>query len=404
MKPTITLPPFPHAVEKWWWKATKEKWPDWGEEKLLNSLRQEIVAQSDRFNKDRSFEAGSYGSRDLSIFAYGNFYFSRTWMAMNYAVAETFASCKWSAPRKGPIRILDLGSGTGSSGLATLHLLRYFGIKNPIELTAWDYSGKSLSFLKNLKRGCSELWPETKVVTNRCDLRTFANFDQQQKFDLILMGYSFNEIMQDQEISDRDLWLCECSQLLKRSGFLIITEPAEMKICKNLQKSASMLIKRYKSLYIHAPYLNGLNCPMAQKESKFFSHEVRRYRPVQIVEILNRPLRLEIREVKYGFTILSPILPDHQDSDFRTFRIISPIKKRKGTISFLGMGSDGQEYLYEFQRRDLLKEEMDDLLFLERGDIMRLEEGEIIEEKKRVRLNSSLALKEVFVPRLGLSI
>ena len=68
------------------------------------------------------------------------------------------------------------------------------------------------------------------------------------------------------------------------------------------------------------------------------------------------------------------------------------------------MGSDGQEYLYEFQRRDLLKEEMDDLLFLERGDIMRLEEGEIIEEKKRVRLNSSLALKEVFVPRLGLSI
>ena len=404
MKPTITLPPFPDSIENWWWNATKEKWPDWEEEKLLNSLRQEIVAQSDRFNKDRSFEAGSYGSRDLSIFAYGNFYFSRTWMAMNYAVAETLSFSNWTAPRKGPIRILDLGSGTGASGLATLHLLRNFGIKNPIELTAWDYSGKSLSFLKNLQRGCSELWPESRVVTNRYDLRSFANHDQKQKFDLVLMGYSFNEILQDQEICDRDLWLLECCQLLKRSGFLIITEPAEMKICKNLQESASMLNKRNKSLHIHAPYLNGLHCPMAEKESKFFSHEVRRYRPVKTVEILNRPLRLEIREVKFGLSILSPTFPNHEVSGFRTFRIISPIKKRKGTISFLGMGSDGQEYLYEFQRRGLLKEEMNNLLFLERGDIMHLEGGEIKEEKKRVRLNSIRSLRGAFVPRIGVSI
>ena len=53
------------------------------------------------------------------------------------------------------------------------------------------------------------------------------------------------------------------------------------------------------------------------------------------------------------------------------FRIISPIRK-KGTISFIGVGGNGTEYHYELQRRDLKNLKKQKLLFLERGDILRL--------------------------------
>ena len=46
------------------------------------------------------------------------------------------------------------------------------------------------------------------------------------------------------------------------------------------------------------------------------------------------------------------------------------IKKRKGTVSFIGVSSDGEEYTYEFQQRELQKEELNDLLCLTRGDII----------------------------------
>ena len=90
MKPSITLPPYPGELEDWWWKQTVQQWPDQGEERILNLLRQEIVRQSDRFNKTRDFDPSSYGARDLSILAYGNFYSPRTFAACGYALAEAF--------------------------------------------------------------------------------------------------------------------------------------------------------------------------------------------------------------------------------------------------------------------------------------------------------------------------
>ena len=84
---SLQLPTYPQELEAWWWQKALTKWSDHGEEKILNLLRREIVEQSDRFNKKRIFDLGAYGSRDLSILAYGNFFFPRTWYAMNLCLA-----------------------------------------------------------------------------------------------------------------------------------------------------------------------------------------------------------------------------------------------------------------------------------------------------------------------------
>ena len=123
------------------------KWPDYSEEKLLNLIRREIVEQSDRFNKTRSFDPNSYGSRDLSLVSYGNFFFpvlGKQWLlpCPRLTFSET-----GKLPAKDHA-ILDLGSGSGASGLASLFLLRKWGLTNSMALEAWDYSGKSLAMMK----------------------------------------------------------------------------------------------------------------------------------------------------------------------------------------------------------------------------------------------------------------
>ena len=398
MKPTVLLPIFPKEIEYWWWSKAQEKWPEMGEEKRLNLLRQEIVEQSDRFNKSRSFDSSSYGSRDLSISAYGNFYFSRTWMAVLFAVAETLTRCQWTIPKNGPIRILDLGSGSGASGLACLSLIRSLGIQNPLELHPWDYSSKSLHHLKDLHRACYNLWPDSKVFPKRNDLRFQMQDKKKYRYDLLLLGYSFNEIREEQELLESVQWLKQAAKVLKRSGCLIITEPAESQICRNLHGIMDRLVKDGKNLFHFAPYLNGLPCPMIRNDSKYFSHEVRRYPTIETVEKINRPLHLEIREVKFGLSILGLDEPELKSPPLHFLRIISPVKKRKGTISFLGLAADGVEYYYEFQRREMSEEAKSNLLFLERGDVLKIEANLEVKEGNRIRL-SEKDLKPIFLPR-----
>lgn len=366
----------------------------------MNLLRHEIIEQSDRFNKDRAFDPTAYGSRDLSILAYGNFYFSRTWMVAAFALSETLTRCRWKLPKKGPIRILDLGSGSGASGLSCLFFMRRFGISNPIEVHAWDYSGKSLTYLKNLHRERSELWPNSKLVSDRVDLRFSLQEKKDLKFDLIFLGFSFNEILQDQDPRITTSWLQSVCDQLKTNGRLVLTEPAEPEICRKLHQTTAALSTENENLSHWAPYLNGFACPMTANASKYFSHEVRTSSPLSTVERINRPLGLEIRQVKFGLAILGLETPPAvmESPDF--FRLISPVKKRKGTLSFLGMAADGKEYRYEFQRRDLEKEQLKDLLRMERGDVVRSQKQLTANEAGRVRFGKDDRIDLIFAPRI----
>ena len=406
MQPTTFLPPFPQAVEKWWWMEACNTWPEISEDKLLNLIRKELVKQSDRFNKFRNFEPESYGKRDLSILGYGNFYFSRTWTAMTYAFGEAIHLRGWVPPKKGPIRILDLGSGTGASGLSCLHMIRSLGIDNHIQLEAVDYSSKSLAFLKKLHSAKKELWSDTRVTTTRLDLKYPSEENYRKKYDLIILGYSLNELLDDKEQDDPE----ECYKQvlhsipaqLKSNGLAVITEPAQSNLCHLLQQSSAEVSKTDKDLHLHAPYFNGMQCPLAESNSKFFSHEVRKTLPLTTVEKINRPLNLEIREVKFGLSMLGYGIPRNLGNSYQVCRLISPLKKRKGTVSFIGMAANDREYTYEFQRRDLEKEELNDLMYLARGDIVKANmPEEAISANERIRISGMDKLHPLYMPRIN---
>lgn len=408
MQPTAFLPPFPKAIEEWWWMQATNQWPELSEDKLLNLIRKELVQQSDRFNKFRNFDANAYGKRDLSILAYSNFYFSRTWSAMTFAMAEAIHLRGWKPPQKGPIRILDLGSGTGASGLSCLHTIRSLGIENHIQLEAVDYSNKSLAFLNKIHLAKKDLWPDTRVNTNRLDLKFPHDQRNRKKYDLILLGYSLNELLSEEPDDDEE----ECYKhllytlptWLKSNGMAIITEPAQGNICHLLHQKCAELINDHGDLHIHAPYFNGMRCPLSLANSKFFSHEVRKIVPSPTVERINRPLNLEIREVKFGLCMIGYSSPRSIGEDYQVCRIISPLKKRKGTVSFIGMAADTNEYTYEFQRRNLQKDELNDLMNLVRGDIIKIDlEANDLSENARVRISGMEKLHPLFMPRIKYS-
>ena len=372
------------------------------EEKLLNLFRQEIVKQSDRFNKFRNFDVDAYGKRDLSVLAYGNFYFSRTWTAMTFALSEAHCFRGWNPPKKGPVRILDLGAGAGASSLSCLHYLRSKGVENHLQLEAIDYSSKSLAFLKKLHSSKNDLWPDTRISTTRQDLKFSPSDDNRKKYDLILLGYSLNELLEeDDDESNYTQLFSSLPDLLKSNGMAIITEPAQADLCHLLQHESNKLVNGNQSLHLHSPYFNGMPCPLAENQSKYFSHEVRKFKPSDTVEKINRPLNLEIREVKFGLSMIGAAKPVEMRKENQVCRIISPLKKRKGTVSFIGLASDGQEYNYEFQRRDLQKEELNDLMDLARGDILKISACESQVSFGRMRLQKMSQLTPLFMPRIA---
>ena len=402
MTPTHTLPPFPNDIGEWWWEEAQSRWPDLSEDKLLNLLRQEIVKQSDRFNKFRNFDCDAYGKRDLSILAYGNFYFSRTWSAMAFSMAEALYLRGWVPPQKGPIRVLDLGSGTGASGLSCLQILRNAGIENHIQLEAVDYSSKSLAFLKKLHASKFAHWSNTRISTKKLDLRFLTEEMDRRKYDLILLGFSINELICDDQKDDDEFYkklLFSLPGFLKTNGFAVITEPAEKDTCHLLHQKCFELVNSHKELHLHSPYFNDAFCSLAQRKAKYFSHEVRKILPFFLVEKINRPLNLEIRKVKFGLSIIGLQTPKPIGREREVCRIISPIKKRKGTVSFIGMNHNGTEYKYELQRRFLSKKEVDDLMQLNRGDILELKNTEIDEQSDRIRIEKYDDLLPLFTPR-----
>ena len=259
---------------------------------------------------------------------------------------------------------------------------------------------KSLSLFKNLHRQCKHLWLNSKIETKRVDLRNHSLPVSKKRYDLILFGFSLNEIVEGTEQNHRTDWILKIKSLLSRNGIAIFVEPAQIEICNSLQLSCASIANREKDLFIHAPYFNNLPCPFITNETKhYYSHEVRKILSSPIIDKINGPLKLEMNQVKFGLSIIGKNKPHPFPENEFCCRLVSPIRKRKGTVSFIGIATDGQEYFYEFQRRNLISDQTKSLTKLERGDIVKIYNLKKGKDPKRIRIASYDDLESIFSPR-----
>ena len=397
----VGVPAYPEETELWWRDQAARAWPEEGEAKTFGRLREEIARQSDLFNKEREFSPRSYGVRDASLLAYGNFFFPRTWTHLAHVLAEMVRFRGWKPPLKGPLRILDLGCGTGAAGLSALRFLRSENVPNPLSLRAVDYSGKSLDYLRRLHDDLSPLWPDSTLKTERRDLREGLDARPKDRHDLVLLSSSFNEFVptEDSETNAAAATLASFGRLLKPGGLLLVLEPALRTTARRLHLAAAR-VAAGGELHLHAPYFNGLPCPITLEGSKHHSHEVRPWKAPATAQTLNAPLGLNLRDLKFSFVALSPKAPASFPPGPEILRLVSPMSKKKGHYRFVGIAADGKEYACEIQTRDLAPTERKTLERLNRGDIIRLNNPKPIGQENRLRLSSLENLEPLFSPTL----
>lgn len=398
---------YPDWLENWWLKQTAVHLgieQDTNDLSYLDPLIKDIQQLSDLFTTERPKHFSNYTQTPRSILAYGLFFFPQSFVRTLYVMAELLEFWKWlpQTKDKHPLRILDLGSGLGAVGTAAALMLRQFFPEQPITLHAVDHSSESLQWLK-------KLWNDGDNANHFKDLQLeasvgnalhFPNLHNDKKYDLIVLGFSFNEIVSALSNEQKLEWLKKLSLLLTPSGILIIIEPALQKTAETLQHISDQWIAMQYG-FRWGPYLHQGTCPMLTVNSKtsankhnthskeYWNHEVREWQPPASIEYLNRTLwRHSTQNLKFSFTALSHQQPHILQSSPQLIRLVSPMSLMKTEFLFKGIAADGKLYTYHTAIRGFKKHDLKEFQEqFERGDIVFLEKIEAMKNAAEFRIN-----------------
>ncbi len=338
---------YPRILEDWWINVALEQLGCNSLEEKEHQLEQSIQALSDRFTKERIELAGDYFADPATLCAYGLFFFPQTFARIQYVLQEIlFRGWKPS----GPVSILDLGSGAGAASFSAASLF-----ESP-RITAIDRSTAALSMMNRIANEC---FPELQLEIHADDFWRWIK-RQDKRWDLILASFSLNE----SGFSFKDATTILPKALTER-GMILVIEPALRTTSETLEAWRDHIVQN-KDLNIWAPCLHHDLCPLL-KEGKFWCHEVRSWRSPVSLAFLNRHLHRQIHVLKFSFLAFGKEKP--QPPAPSSFRLISPVSKKKKKLVFSGCTSEGTKKEFRMNR-PLTMEGQDLIQKWERGDVL----------------------------------
>ena len=375
----MTTAAYPSSIENWWLAQWKQQLARPPAPEDIERLEQTIARLSDTFTTARTPEFGSYAARPDTLTAYGLFFFPQTFVRMRFILREVFQRGHTPDPDT-PLRVLDLGAGTGAAGLA---LLSELGGKRqgPVELVAMDQAHTALEFLQQLFNDLAPLWPKATLKTIAGDLSD-EHAPEQGPWDVILVSYALNEMLAAHPGFNAQAWLARLVQSLTPNGCLVICEPIVKDSPLRLEQlrdavAASGLAR------IVAPCLHHRPCPMRARDE--WCHDVRRWQPPDSLQFLNRHLFRSIEVLKYSFLALSPATSPDIAGDASVARLVSPVHEPKGKIAFRGCAADGAVHGYEVLGRHVTAADREKMNALERGDRVACEGLEALKDGRTLR-------------------
>lgn len=361
---------YPETFENWWLARASEATPKASPGQVLSRHEPVVARLSDAFTLDRTDVAPDVYRSRQEIDAYGLFFFPQTVCRSVCVVRELIEDVGWKPPQGRPLRVLDLGCGSGGASFGFLHEVLSSFPDVPIEHFGVDRSPDNLDAARDCAAECfSDNGSTIQWNWLRRDI-TGSGFSWERSpfnkpWDVILLGFSFGEFtagLEDEAVADA---LLELSDALAENGVAIVLEPALMETSVRLEicRDAVAATGAHRIL---APCLHNGPCP-ALAEKRFWCHEVRRWRPPESLATINTRLHREIRFLKFSFLVFGPGEPVASSGPER-FRLVSPMAKKSGQLTCKGCAGDGQIHTYEWLTRHLSKEEIKNDLGLERGD------------------------------------
>ena len=356
---------------------------------VLSRLLPAVADLSDTFTRLRQPGFDDYASCLDSLLAYGFFYFPQSFMRATFAVGELLSRHVHLFPDAGrPVRILDLGAGSGGSGLGAVHAFASSRSSAALHLTAVDRSATSLELLRELLDEMRpSLRPGLVLETRTSDV--VASVGRRESYDVILAGFVLNEVFQDRPHADALKWLTSLLPRLQSGGFILVLEPATHPCARRLQHVRDRFAI-LDDVRILAPCLHRAPCPM-NHEADSVCHEVRRWQPPPSASWLNRHLRREIHLLRFSFLTLqraSPLPLVHAGP--HSARLVAPIHHANGRFISRGCADDGRLWACEWLTRHLDPGARRAMAEWERGDMVSLEPGRILGDMRTWRCQTPI--------------
>lgn len=401
----MTQSSYPNWLETWWLQqAALHFRKSYSREDLsyLDPLVKDIQELSDLFTTERPEQFTNYTQTAQSSLAYGLFFFPQSFVKTMYVMAELLEFWKWSPKLEGnrPLRILDLGAGLGAVGTAAALMVRQAFPDTTIHLHATDHSPESLNWLKKLWGDNTGQLTNIKLETQTANALHYPKLanNANAKYDLILLGFSLNEILSKLPIEQKLDWLNQLASQLSPNGLLIILEPALQQTAQSLQRLSDLWISTKRG-YRWGGYLHQGPCPILTSQ-KHWNHEVRHWQPPTSIEYLNRTLwRHSAQNLKFSFTALSHQPPLAFGPSPQLIRLVSPMSLMKAEFIFNGVASDGNLHTYHALIRGLKKHDLKIIQEqFERGDILFLESPQPMKTAGEFRLNSPQQIQVKYHP------
>lgn len=248
-------------------------------------------------------------------------------------------------PCHNPMRILDLGAGSGGTTLGTLDALRRAGAppSTRAEILAIDRDGEALALLEAAAQ--EPPWRElASVETLRADALGAAWGGG--PFDLVLAGGVLNELDEAQAAG----LLRRAMASIAPAGAVIAIEPALRETARGLHRLRDLAIAE--GAHVFAPCTRRrAPCP-ALADPRDWCHEDRPIRLPGRARALADATGLRERGAKFAYLVLRREEASLVDADggVPAMRVVSSLRKQKGASECFVCGELGRVRLRRLKR------------------------------------------------------
>lgn len=372
--------------EAWWLDEARQAFGANDDEAVFAALLPHVRSLSDLFTTERPQKYTDYAASAADRAAYGLFFFPQTFTRAQFPIDEAIRFRGW-VPQGEALRVLDLGSGTGGTLWGAVDALRRAFPGRRVAADAVDHSPAALDALRRLG---AAVFPDVALRLRAADLRGQNLLPAGETWDVITVGFAFNEAFAAVGDDAAAAWLQELLGRLRPGGLLLVLEPALQATAERLVRMRSRLIGA--GGHVAGPCLHAAACPLAG--GKRWCHEVRKWAAPGSLLALNRRLHREVEVVKFSYLLLSdrPLGAPPAGA----FRLVSALTEEKGRLRAMGCFDDGALREVEVQTRTLTKADRKRFYQWERGDLAAAPGAQALAGGARLRATGPAGLVRVY--------
>ena len=338
------------------------------------------------------------GSERAALCARLKFFLPRDFPKLEAPLGELRSVSALPCPRV--LRVLDLGAGLGTSGLAAAGLaLGQPGVER-VRIEAVDHDPAALALASLLgARWARDAGLALELTTRCAPLQPALLARLTGPYDLILLGFVLNELAEkqpDDAVRSHHALLSRLATLLSEQGAIVVLEPALREHSRVLQQVRGLFASAEGPPYVFAPCLHAGACPLLARERDWCHEQLPLALPEPLAAIA-RAAGLRSAQLSYSYLTLHRARRSLAELDvLPAERVVSAPLRSKGKLELHVCGAGAVRRLQRLDRHQSASNQA--LAGLGRGCIVQLLTGaprdrEVlrVDESARVRVLQSVA-------------